>query len=66
MQSLRGGLRPRVLLVEDDEESRHLLRELLEAEEVAVEMSISVKTVYSKKHKLLARLQTTLAPLVAA
>jgi RNA polymerase sigma-70 factor (ECF subfamily) len=38
----------------------------LEAEEVAVEMSISVKTVYSKKHKLLARLQTTLAPLVAA
>jgi RNA polymerase sigma-70 factor (ECF subfamily) len=38
----------------------------LEAEEVAEEMKISVKTVYSKKHKLLARLQTTLAPLVAA
>jgi RNA polymerase sigma-70 factor, ECF subfamily len=38
----------------------------LEAEEVAEEMRISVKTVYSKKHKLLARLQTTLAPLMAA
>jgi RNA polymerase sigma-70 factor (ECF subfamily) len=34
----------------------------LEAEEVAAEMEISIKTVYSKKHKLLARLQTTLAP----
>ena len=38
----------------------------LDAEEVASEMNISVKTVYSKKHKLLARLQTTLAPLAAA
>jgi len=38
----------------------------LDAEEVAEEMKISVKTVYSKKHKLLARLQTTLAPLAAA
>jgi RNA polymerase sigma-70 factor, ECF subfamily len=37
----------------------------LEAEQVAEEMNISVKTVYSKKHKLLARLQSTLAPLVA-
>src|SRR5262249_32670999 len=37
----------------------------LEAEEVAGEMKISVKTVYSKKHKLLARLQSTLAPLAA-
>jgi RNA polymerase sigma-70 factor (ECF subfamily) len=36
----------------------------LDAEEVAAEMHISVKTVYSKKHKLLARLQSTLAPLV--
>jgi RNA polymerase sigma-70 factor (ECF subfamily) len=35
----------------------------LAAEEVAEEMNISVKTVYSKKHKLLARLQNTLAPL---
>jgi len=38
----------------------------LEAEEVAEEMAISVKTVYSKKHKLLARLQNTLAPLMQA
>ena len=38
----------------------------LDAEEVAEEMKISVKTVYSKKHKLLARLQNTLAPLVDA
>jgi RNA polymerase sigma-70 factor, ECF subfamily len=38
----------------------------LDAEEVAEEMNISVKTVYSKKHKLLARLQTTLAPMMAA
>src|SRR5262249_32878961 len=38
----------------------------LEAEEVAQEMNISVKTVYSKKHKLLARLQTTLQPMMAA
>ncbi len=38
----------------------------LAAEDVADEMSISVKTVYSKKHKLLARLQHTLAPLVTA
>jgi RNA polymerase sigma-70 factor (ECF subfamily) len=37
----------------------------LDAEEVAEEMNISVKTVYSKKHKLLARLQSTLAPMVA-
>ncbi len=37
----------------------------LDAEEVAEEMKISVKTVYSKKHKLLARLQTTLAPMAA-
>ena len=37
----------------------------LDAEEVAEEMKISVKTVYSKKHKLLARLQSTLAPLAA-
>ena len=36
------------------------------AEEVAEEMKISIKTVYSKKHKLLARLQHTLAPLVEA
>jgi RNA polymerase sigma-70 factor (ECF subfamily) len=36
----------------------------LDAEEVAEEMKISVKTVYSKKHKLLARLQATLSPLV--
>jgi RNA polymerase sigma-70 factor (ECF subfamily) len=36
----------------------------LAAEEVAEEMNISIKTVYSKKHKLLARLQATLAPLV--
>ncbi len=38
----------------------------LDAEEVAGEMGISVKTVYSKKHKLLARLQRTLSPLCAA
>jgi len=38
----------------------------LDAEEVAEEMKISVKTVYSKKHKLLARLQSTLAPMMAA
>ena len=38
----------------------------LYAEEVAEEMKISVKTVYSKKHKLLARLQSTLAPMMAA
>jgi RNA polymerase sigma-70 factor, ECF subfamily len=38
----------------------------LEAEEVAEEMAISVKTVYSKKHKLLARLQSTLSPLMQA
>ena len=38
----------------------------LPAEEVAEEMNISIKTVYSKKHKLLARLQNTLAPLVEA
>jgi RNA polymerase sigma-70 factor (ECF subfamily) len=38
----------------------------LDAEEVASEMGISVKTVYSKKHKLLARLQRTLSPLAAA
>jgi RNA polymerase sigma-70 factor, ECF subfamily len=38
----------------------------LEAEEVAGEMGISVKTVYSKKHKLLARLQRTLQPMMAA
>jgi RNA polymerase sigma-70 factor, ECF subfamily len=37
----------------------------LEAEEVADEMKISVKTVYSKKHKLLARLQATLAPVLS-
>lgn len=36
----------------------------LPAEEVAEEMKISIKTVYSKKHKLLARLQATLAPLM--
>jgi RNA polymerase sigma-70 factor (ECF subfamily) len=35
----------------------------LPAEEVAEEMNISIKTVYSKKHKLLSRLQSTLAPL---
>lgn len=33
----------------------------LAAEEVAEEMGISVKTVYSKKHKLLTRLQNTFA-----
>jgi RNA polymerase sigma-70 factor (ECF subfamily) len=33
----------------------------LPAEEVADEMGISVKTVYSKKHKLLSRLQATFA-----
>ena len=33
----------------------------LDAEEVADEMGISVKTVYSKKHKLLTRLQATFA-----
>jgi len=38
----------------------------LDAEEVAEEMNISIKTVYSKKHKLLARLQSTLAPMVAS
>ena len=38
----------------------------LEAEEVAAEMDISIKTVYSKKHKLLARLQSTLAPYAGA
>ena len=38
----------------------------LEAEEVAGEMGISVKTVYSKKHKLLARLQRTLQPMMVA
>jgi RNA polymerase sigma-70 factor, ECF subfamily len=37
----------------------------LAAEEVAEEMNISVKTVYSKKHKLLSRLQSTLAPLLS-
>jgi RNA polymerase sigma-70 factor, ECF subfamily len=37
----------------------------LDADEVADEMQISVKTVYSKKHKLLARLQATLAPLAS-
>jgi RNA polymerase sigma-70 factor (ECF subfamily) len=38
----------------------------LDAEEVAEEMKISIKTVYSKKHKLLARLQSTLAPLAGS
>ena len=41
----------------------------LEPEEVAVRMNISVKTVYSKKHKLTARLTEVLcagAPVVAA
>ena len=38
----------------------------LPAEEVAEEMKISIKTVYSKKHKLLSRLQGTLAPLMQA
>ena len=38
----------------------------LDAEEVAEEMNISIKTVYSKKHKLLARLQSTLAPMIAS
>ena len=33
---MQGGLRPRVLLVEDDEEERRLLKELLETEGVAV------------------------------
>src|SRR5215212_5017033 len=33
----------------------------LPAEEVAEEMGISIKTVYSKKHKLLSRLQGTFA-----
>ena len=36
----------------------------LTPEEVAEEMSISVKTVYSKKHKIRSRLQHALSPLV--
>lgn len=36
----------------------------LTPEEVAVEMSISVKTVYSKKHKIRSRLEHALSPLV--
>jgi RNA polymerase sigma-70 factor, ECF subfamily len=35
----------------------------LTVEEIAVEMGISVKTVYTKKHKLLTRLATTMAPM---
>jgi RNA polymerase sigma-70 factor, ECF subfamily len=35
------------------------------AEDVADEMNISIKTVYSKKHKLLTRLQFTFAPVAA-
>jgi RNA polymerase sigma-70 factor (ECF subfamily) len=38
----------------------------LEAEEVALEMGISVKTVYSKKHKIRARLSSILAQHEAA
>ncbi len=37
----------------------------LSPEEVAAEMSISVKTVYSKKHKIRARLEQALSPMVA-
>jgi RNA polymerase sigma-70 factor (ECF subfamily) len=37
----------------------------LSPEEVAAEMSISVKTVYSKKHKIRSRLEQALAPLVS-
>jgi CheY-like chemotaxis protein len=36
VQTLGGGFRPRVLLVEDDEPGRQLLEELLEADGVAV------------------------------
>lgn len=36
----------------------------LSPEEVATEMSISIKTVYSKKHKIRSRLEQALAPLV--
>lgn len=35
----------------------------LTVEEIATEMGISVKTVYTKKHKLLTRLATTIAPM---
>jgi RNA polymerase sigma-70 factor (ECF subfamily) len=38
----------------------------LTPEEIAEEMAISVKTVYSKKHKITCRLQKALEPLVAA
>ena len=38
----------------------------LTPEEIAEEMEISVKTVYSKKHKIRCRLQKALEPLVAA
>jgi RNA polymerase sigma-70 factor, ECF subfamily len=35
----------------------------LTVDEIALEMGISVKTVYTKKHKLLTRLATTMAPM---
>ena len=46
----------RILMVEDDEHVAAAVKRGLEAEEIAAEMQISLKTVYSKKHKIRAHL----------
>jgi RNA polymerase sigma-70 factor, ECF subfamily len=48
-------------LSERDQEFMHAYLEGLEPEEIAGELGISVSTVYSKKHKILARLENALA-----
>ena len=49
-----------------EREILQLVAEGSSSKEVAGRLNISVKTVYSKKHKLLARLQATLAPMLRA